>query len=89
MGDCRRIEDRLTPYVDEALPPDERSEVERHLNDCPPCHQSAAHERGGRALVRERADTLRQASLPPGLRSRCEALARGHARVHAVAAWRA
>ncbi|MGH9346055.1 MAG: hypothetical protein ACRD26_02205, partial [Vicinamibacterales bacterium] len=31
----------------------------------------------------------RQASLPPGLRSRCEALARDHARVHAVAAWRA
>lgn len=89
MDDCRRTGERLTPYVDEALPPGERSEVERHLNDCPPCHRSAVRERGGRALVRERAGRLRQAPLPPGLRSRCEALARDHSRVRAVASWRA
>jgi anti-sigma factor RsiW len=78
MDDCRRTADRLTPYVDEALPPGERSDVERHLNQCPPCRRSAAEEQGGRTVVRECADRLRQPPLPPGLRSRCEELARHH-----------
>jgi anti-sigma factor RsiW len=80
MDDCRRTADRLTPYVDEALPPGERSDVERHLNKCPPCRQSAVEEQGGRTVVRECADRLRQSPLPPGLRSRCEELARHHCR---------
>ena len=80
MDDCRRTEERLTPYVDEALPPGERNDVERHLNRCPPCRQSAVEEQGGRTVVRECADRLRQSPLPPGLRSRCEALARDHRR---------
>jgi anti-sigma factor RsiW len=70
----------MTPYVDEALPPGERSDVERHLNKCPPCRQSAEEEQGGRTVVRECADRLRQSPLPPGLRSRCEELARHHCR---------
>jgi anti-sigma factor RsiW len=82
MDDCRRTEDRLTPYVDEALPPGERTDVERHLNRCPPCRRSAEEEQGGRTVVRERADRLRQSPLPPGLRSRCEELARDHCRAH-------
>jgi hypothetical protein len=43
-------------------------------------------EQGGRTLVRERADRLRQ-SPPPGLRSRCEALAREHCRQKTAAPW--
>lgn len=89
MSDCRRTGERLTPYVDEALPADERREVERHLDACPPCRQFAIEEQGGRRLVRECADRLRQSPLPPGLRSRCEALAREHGRVRAPASWRA
>ena len=88
MDDCRRTTERLTPYVDEALPPGERTDVERHLNACPPCRQSAVEEQSGRTIVRECADKLRQPPLPPGLRSRCEALAREHARVRTVASWR-
>lgn len=88
MDDCQRTEERLTPYADEALPPGERGELERHLSRCPPCRQSAVEEQGGRALVRECADRLRQAPLPPGLRSRCEALARDHARPRGLSAWR-
>lgn len=76
MDECRRTDERLTPYADEALPPGERAEVERHLDACPPCRQSAVEEEGGRTIVRECADRLRQTPLPPGLRSRCEALAR-------------
>ncbi len=88
MNDCRRAGERLTPYVDEALPPDERAEVERHLNACPPCRTAADEERSGRVVLRECADRLRP-PLPPGLRSRCEALAREQARVRAVSSWRA
>src|SRR5688500_16312448 len=88
MDDCRRAGERLTPYVDEALPPTERAEVERHLDACPPCRTAADEVRGGRVVLRECADRLRP-PLPPGLRSRCEALAREQARVRTVSSWRA
>jgi anti-sigma factor RsiW len=88
MDDCRRTADRLTPYVDEALPAGERTDVERHLNRCPPCRQSAVEEQGGRTVVRECADRLRQSPLPPGLRSRCEELARHHCRAQGVSMFR-
>jgi anti-sigma factor RsiW len=77
--DCRRTADRLTSYVDDALPPGEQADVERHLSRCPPCRQAAAQESGARAVLREQSRTLTQTPLPPGLRSRCEALARDHA----------
>jgi anti-sigma factor RsiW len=88
MDDCRRTADRLTPYVDDALPPAERADVEQHLDACPPCRVSAEHEHGGRTVLRERADWLRAESLPPGLRSRCAAIAREHARAGApLSSW--
>jgi anti-sigma factor RsiW len=92
MDECRRIGERLTPYVDEALPQAERKDVERHLNACPPCRTSAQHEQGGRAAVRQCAKRLRESpssesALPPGLRSRCEALAREHGRARTAARW--
>lgn len=89
VSGCRRTDERLAPYVDEVLPPAERAEVERHLDACPPCRHNAVEEHGGRTLLRERAERLRCSHLPPGLRSRCEALARDHRRVRTVAAWRA
>jgi anti-sigma factor RsiW len=89
MKDCRETSERLTPYVDDALPPEERTDIERHLNACPPCRQSAVEEQGGRTVVRECASRLPQPPLPPGLRSRCEALARDHSRVSTIASWRA
>ena len=88
MNDCRRAGERFTPYADGALPPAERAEVEQHLDACPPCRVAAGQEQHGRTVLRECADRLRP-PLPPGLRSRCEALAREQARVRAVSSWRA
>jgi anti-sigma factor RsiW len=76
MSDCRRTAERLTVYVDDALPAHERVEVERHLAACPTCRAAAAGERGGRSVLRECSARLRTAPLPPGFRTRCEALAR-------------
>lgn len=87
MDDCRRTAERLTPYVDDELPPAERTAVEGHLNRCPPCRQSAGEEQGGRRLVRECADRLQQPALPPGLRSRCEQLAAEHCRGRVWRPW--
>jgi anti-sigma factor RsiW len=81
--DCRRTADRLTSYVDNALPAGERADVERHLNACPPCRTAATHESGARAVLREQARALTDVPLPPGLRSRCEALAGDHSRTSA------
>jgi anti-sigma factor RsiW len=80
MSDCRRTVERLTSYVDDALPVHERQEVERHLTACPPCRRAAAQERGGRVVLRQCARRLRSQPLAPGFRTRCEALASGSGR---------
>jgi len=77
MSDCKRTIDRLAPYVDRLLSPDERADVDRHLNACPPCRRLAVREEGGRAVVRQESARLRN-EPPPGLRTGCEALAREH-----------
>jgi anti-sigma factor RsiW len=75
-SNCRRTAERLAAYVDEILPADEQGEVERHLEQCPPCLEAATRERLGRKVLRAMAARLGCESLPPGLRERCEALAR-------------
>jgi anti-sigma factor RsiW len=79
MSECRRTVERLAPWADESLPASERAEVDRHLSACPPCRVAADSERAGRQILRACAERLRE-PLPPGLRTRCEALAREQAR---------
>lgn len=80
MSECRRTVERLAPWADESLPEPERAEVERHLAVCPPCRVAANSERAGRQILRACAERLRSEPLPPGLRTRCEALAREQGR---------
>jgi anti-sigma factor RsiW len=61
--------------VDETLSAAERADVDRHLSACPPCRAVATQEQAGRTVLREQARSLRDVPLPPGLRSRCEAIA--------------
>jgi anti-sigma factor RsiW len=75
MSDCSRIEERLAPYADGALGPDERADLERHIERCPPCRRAAEEADAGRTVLRARASVLARAALPPGLRSRCESIA--------------
>ena len=79
MSDCRRTAERLTPYVDRALGERERAEVADHLAACPRCRADAVRVETGRAALRQCAERLLDEPLPPGLRTRCEALARAHA----------
>ena len=74
---CRRICDLLTQYADGTLPEAQRGEVQRHLDACPPCRVMAGKESGARQLLRTCAERLRAEPLPPGLRTRCQALAAG------------
>jgi anti-sigma factor RsiW len=87
MSDCRKILERLTPYTDGLLPASERVDVEQHLSDCRPCRRAAHAERAARTVLRENAHELESPPLPPGLRSRCEALAREHARRAPATFW--
>ncbi len=92
MDDCRRTAERLTRYVDQTLPPDERVQVDQHLGKCPPCRDVASDEAAGRAVLRDCAARLRHpfaaGAVPPGLRSRCEELARAQC-MAARGSWRA
>lgn len=87
MSDCRRTTERLAAYTDASLPPAERDEVERHLAACPPCRDDASQQSGAHSVLRARADALRAETLPPGLRSRCEALARAHGAPPPARSW--
>lgn len=75
MSECRRVAERITEYADDLLHGEDRSRVEQHLAGCPPCRDHAQAERSARTILRQRADGLLAGPLPPGLRSRCEALA--------------
>ena len=74
---CRRICDLLTQYADGTLPEAQHGEVQRHLDACPPCRVIAGKESGARQLLRACAGRLRTEPLPPGLRTRCQALSAG------------
>lgn len=74
---CRRICDLLTQYADRTLPEAQHEEVQRHLDACPPCRVIAGKESGARQLLRACAGRLRTEPLPPGLRTRCQALSAG------------
>ena len=76
MSECRRIGESLTAYADDLLAPAERSGVERHLAACPACRKQADKEHGARRLLRRSSQQLLNEPLPPGMRTRCEALAR-------------
>ena len=87
MSDCRRIADQLTSYVDGLLEPDRRGEVERHLEGCGSCRATMAGERGGQAVLRHHASHLREESLPPGLKSRCESIVREQTAAARLPGW--
>jgi anti-sigma factor RsiW len=83
MADCQRVVDRLAAYVDGLLPSGEDADVTRHLGACPPCRTAEQQERVARDTVRSQARELSAIVLPPGLRSRCESLARERSAVPA------
>src|SRR5439155_9977425 len=76
---CQRICDLLAQYAGGTLTEAERAEVQGHLDACPPCRAIAGQECGARQLLRACADRLRAEPLPPGLRTRCQALSCGSA----------
>ena len=73
---CRRICDLLAEYADGTLTAEQRVEVQRHLDACPPCRVIAGKECGARQLLRACAERLRVEQVPPALRSRCQELSR-------------
>jgi anti-sigma factor RsiW len=81
---CRRICDLLAQYADGALSEAECADVQRHLDACPPCRTIAGQECGARQLLRACAARLRAEPLPPGLKSRCQALSRASHRSHST-----
>jgi anti-sigma factor RsiW len=86
---CRRICDLLAQYADGTLPDEQRNEVQRHLDACPPCRTVSLKECGARMLLRAcaprlKSEHLQDTPVPPGLRTRCESLS---AASHATRSW--
>lgn len=51
--DCKRIFESLSAYLDLELPSGDCSEIERHIQDCPPCIEFVRSLRQSIALCRE------------------------------------
>ena len=85
--DCRSVSERMTRYVDGSLSADECAAVEQHLQSCPGCRDCAGEESAARTVLRQCAARLKGESMPPELRSRCEALCRGRSLWQRVRAW--
>ena len=49
---CREVAIRLYEFVDRELSPEEVAQVQRHLEECPPCLQHFQLEVSVRRLVR-------------------------------------
>jgi anti-sigma factor (TIGR02949 family) len=64
MGDCRETLDKLYEYLDRELSQDEQLEVQRHLDDCPPCRDRFHFEENVLRVVRR---CCRDVSAPPSL----------------------
>lgn len=73
MSSCRDTLDQLPGYVDDAVTPESRAAIVRHLSQCPGCRREEEAQRGGAAVLRQRATMLKNAPAPPGLHTRCRA----------------
>lgn len=63
---CEHVEERLSPYLDNMLAPDERREIAMHLQSCPHCMMSLAEFRQNDILLAQ----LPRVSPHPALRER-------------------
>jgi len=66
---CRDVEGRITPLVDNELSPAEADAVAAHLERCPPCRRAADQERLCRDVLRDCGPRL-AAHAPTALRAR-------------------
>lgn len=66
---CEQCLDRLEELVDRELSPLEASEVQIHLENCPPCTERFHFEAGMKRLVRS---CCAQEKAPDALRARLE-----------------
>ena len=70
---CRELVELVTDYLENALPADERQRFEEHLAICPGCVTYVEQIRQTVAAT----GTLREESLPPGVRDELLATFRG------------
>jgi anti-sigma factor RsiW len=73
MSKCRDLEPLVTAYLDGESQPPDRSLVEEHLAQCPPCRDHAHAESAARDLLRSRGRQLVTSCAPAALHARCAA----------------
>lgn len=66
MADCNKTLQELYQYLDGDLTDDDRSHIQRHLDDCSPCLEAFDFEAELRQVVRNRCVD----QVPDGLRAR-------------------
>ncbi len=62
---CQEFVERVTDYLEDALPPDDRTRLEEHLGECDPCSLYLQQLRTTLGLAGE----LREADVSPELQA--------------------
>ena len=75
MFDCARVDEALTPWVDDELDAATRAQVDQHLAACEGCRTRADRERQVRTLLRVHRARLTATTAPDTLRARLAAAA--------------
>lgn len=73
MGTCKQTIEHLYQYLDRELSAEERLEVQRHLDQCPPCRDHFRFEENVLSIIGQR---CRQTSAPTELRDRVRKMCR-------------
>jgi anti-sigma factor RsiW len=70
MKKCSEVELLLARYVDGDARPEERADVDTHIDECRCCRDDLTAQRAAREVLQARRDDLCE-SAPPNLRARC------------------
>jgi len=73
---CRDVVERLLDYMEDALDPDARAELERHVRDCGPCLTYLRTYERSRRLICDATRNDPRAQLPEHTTERLRALLR-------------
>jgi len=73
---CSEIADLLSEYIDDEMDPASRANLEKHLEDCPPCDEFLRELRGSIELTRK----IRTERIPSEMQRRLRSFLEGKIR---------
>ena len=85
---CEEVRPLLAPWVDGEIGPDDRAQVDGHLEACSACATEAARDRTARAVLQQHRAKLLADTAPAALRAKVMSEAAAARRAPTLSGWR-